>query len=249
MGGVKRVGMAITAAALVAACSTAHAQRTDIIRAGQLDIQLPPGWTVTRHGVSAPATTPPAPAASAQAAGAAGAGATGAGATGAGAGGPTTTATGSTIPLAKQDPTTAFFQATSDFSSCLKGLGVKFVGAPDPKNPTSPANDPNYLKSLTTCAAQSHIVQALKDFQTAQNNMTPEQIKTQNAGYLKWRDCMIGRGWKIPDPKPDAQGRLFSFSTSGGGPQLTPPPGQDVISSSDIRECAAQVQAQTGSGG
>lgn len=240
MGGVKRVGMAIVAVALLAACTSSHTGRTDIIRAGQLDIQLPPGWTVTRHGVSAPATSPPVTAGGVQAAGAPG-----------GAAGATTTApSGSTIPLAKQDPTTAFFQATSDFSSCLKGLGVKFIGAPDPKNPTSPANDPNYLKSLTTCAAQSHIVQALKDYQTAQNNMTPEQIKTQNAGYLKWRDCMIGRGWKIPEPKPDAQGRLFSFNTSGsGGPQLTPPPGQDIISSTDIRDCAAQVQQQTGGGG
>ena len=238
--GVERVGVAVVALALAAGCSGAHATRTDIIRAGQVDIQLPPGWTVTRHGVSAPATAAPSPS---------GGGATG----GPASGGPAQAAasTGSTIPLVKQDPTTAFFQATSDFSSCLKGLGVKFVGAPDPKNPNSPANDPNYLKSLTTCAAQSHIVQALKDFQAAQNNMTPAQIQQENKGYLAWRDCMIGRGWQIPQPKPDAQGRLFSISASGGGntPQLTPPAGQDALTSNDIRECAAQSQKQTGAGG
>jgi hypothetical protein len=240
LGVTKRVGIAIVAAtctaALATACSNSHPARTDIIRAGQVDIQLPPGWTVTRHGLSAPATTAPAAVVTAGGAQAAGA--------------PTTAPTGSTIPLAKEDPTTAFFQATSDFSSCLKGLGVKFIGAPDPKNPNSPANDPGYLKNLTTCAAQSHIVQALKDFQTAQNNQTPDQIKQSNAGYLKWRDCMVGRGWQIPQPKPDAQGRLFSISGSGGGgPQLTPPPGQDIFNSSDIRECAAQAQQQTGAGG
>jgi hypothetical protein len=229
---VKGVGVAALVLALVAGCAGHHAPRTDIISAGQVDIQLPPGWTVTRHGVSAPAVAAP-PAASGGAA-------------------QPTGATGSTIPLAKADPTTAFFQATSDFSSCLRGLGVKFIGAPDPKNPTSPANNPTYLKNLTTCASQSHILQALKDFQAAQNNMTPAQIQTQNKGYLKWRDCMIGRGWHIPEPKPDAQGRLFSFNPSGGGgsgPQLTPPPGQDALTSNDIRECAAQVQQQSGPGG
>jgi hypothetical protein len=227
---MKGVAVAVLMVALLAGCSAHHQARSDIISAGQVDIQLPPGWTVTRHGVSAPAVAAPAAAGGqAQPAG----------------------ATGTTIPLAKEDPTTAFFQATSDFSSCLKGLGVKFVGAPDPKNPNSPANDPNYLKSLTTCAAQSHIVQALKDFQSAQNNMTPAQIQQQNKGYLAWRQCMIGRGWQIPEPKPDAQGRLFSITGSGGGtgPQLTPPPGQDVLTSSDIRDCAAQTQQQTGSGG
>jgi hypothetical protein len=85
-------------------------------------------------------------------------------------------------------------------------------------------------------------VQALKDLQNSQNNLTPAQIQQQNKGYLQWRQCMINRGWTIPEPKPDAQGRLFSISgTGGGGPQLTPPAGQDLFNSSDIRECAAQV--------
>jgi len=239
---VKIAGVAVVLVALAAGCSSSHAARTDIIRAGQVDIQLPPGWTVTRHGVSAPA-----PAGSPGTAGGAASAAASPAGTPSASAAAAPTPTGSTIPLAKQDPTTAFFQATSDFSSCLRGQGVKFIGAPDPKNPSSPANDPNYIKSLTTCAAQSHIVQALKDFQTAQNNMTPDQIKTENASYLKWRDCMIGRGWQIPEPKPDAQGRLFSFNASGGGntPQLMPPPGQDVLTSTDIRDCAAQVQNAT----
>ena len=53
---------------------------------------------------------------------------------------------------------------------------------------------------------------------TARSRTTsrPTQIKVQNKGYLTWRDCMIGRGWGIPEPKPDSKGRLFSFSTSGG---------------------------------
>jgi hypothetical protein len=59
---------------------------------------------------------------------------------------------------------------------------------------------------------------------------------------------MIGRGWGIPEPKPDSKGRLFSFSTSGGSSggasaatNFTPPPGEDIITSSDVQECASEA--------
>ena len=94
--------------------------------------------------------------------------------------------------------------------------------------------------------------QALKDYGTFQDNLTPAQIKLQNKGYLEWRKCMIGRGWGIPEPKPDSKGRLFSFSTSGGGgggasaaTAFTPPPGEDIVTSSDVQECASEA-AKTG---
>ena len=66
-------------------------------------------------------------------------------------------ATAATIPLAKQNPTTTLFTLHRLFQSCLKGLGVTFIGAPDPSNPSSRTNNPAYIKSLTTCAAQSNI--------------------------------------------------------------------------------------------
>ena len=154
-----------------------------------------------------------------------------------------------TIPLATADPTTAFFTAIQSFQSCLSARGVKFVGAPDPRNPGSPANDPSYLKNLEICAAQSNIVQALKNAQAAQADLTPAQIAAENKGYLKFRTCLIGRGWKVPPPTPDAQGRLFSFG-GGSTPQLTPPPGQSLLSSPDIRACATRAGAgQSGAGG
>ena len=92
---------------------------------------------------------------------------------------------------------------------------MKFIGIPDSRNPNSPTNDPNYIKALSTCAAKSNIVQALKDQQTAQDNLTPAQIEIQNKGYLKWRDCMIGRGWGFRAEAPTRRGRLFSFSGFG----------------------------------
>lgn len=151
--------------------------------------------------------------------------------------------TGTTVPLAKQNPTTAFFTAIGVFQSCLSNLGVTFVGAPDPSDPNSPANNPSYLKSLGTCAARSDIVQALNAEKTAQDDLTPKQVAQENRSYLKWRTCMIGRGWQIPQPTPDAKGALFSFGGSGGsGPQMTPPPGQSLLSSPDMQACMAQVQ-------
>ena len=148
------------------------------------------------------------------------------------------------MPLAKQSSLTQFFTAITSFQSCLSGLGVKFIGAPDPSNPNSPANDPTYVKNLTTCAAQSNILQALKNAQTAQDNLTTSQIAIENKAYLKWRTCMIGRGWGIPTPVPDSKGRLFSFGGTSTGLNFTPPPGQTLLSSSDLQDCAATAEKE-----
>ena len=132
---------------------------------------------------------------------------------------------------------------------------MKFIGAPDSSNPNSPSNDPNYVKNLSTCAAKSNILQALKDEQSAQDNLTPAQIKTENKGYLAWRDCMIGRGWSIPEPTPDSKGRLFSFGAGGASgssastPNFTPPPGQTLLNSPDLQACATESEKKAGSTG
>ena len=239
---ISKIGPSIALALLMlfasAGCgSSSKQQADDVISAGQIDIKLPPGWKVNKDGNGA--VRPAGAGASSGAPSAAG---------GSGA------APRDAVPLAKEDPTTKFFKSLGVFQSCIKGLGVKFIGIPDQKNPNSPTNDPNYIKALSTCAAKSNIVQALKEQQTAQDNLTPAQIKTQNKGFLAWRDCMIGRGWGIPKPKPDSKGRLFSFGAGGGGsvPAFTPPPGQDIITSSDVSACATEAQKkvpQTSSGG
>jgi len=211
--------------ALVAACGHDEPD-PQVLRAGQADIRLPPGWKVTENG----ATRPP------RAGAAPGTPAADGTATAAGA-------TGDTVPLAKDDPQTAFFKAVRTFQGCLDDLGTKFIGVPDQSNPQSPTNDPAYLKDLGTCAAKSNIVQALQDVQKAQDALTPKEIEAQNKTYLKWRDCMIGRGWGIPKPKPDEKGRLFSFGGSSGPPQFTAPPGQDAFSSPDFQECIEEVRS------
>jgi hypothetical protein len=151
---------------------------------------------------------------------------------------------GSTVPLAKQNPITTLFASIKSFQSCLTGLGVTFIGAPNPSDPSSGANNPAYIKSLTTCAARSNILQALKAEQSAQDNLTQAQIKKENQEYLLFRTCMIADGWGIPAPKPNASGLLFSFGTTGGDAAgFTPPPGQTLLSSSDLQNCAAKAQS------
>jgi hypothetical protein len=243
--GVCAVLILTVAAGCGSSSKSSSALTTNTIDAGQVNIQLPAGWKVTKGGAIRPASVAVSPAGASGASGASGA----------------TGAPGDTIPLAKQDPQTKFFSSLSTFSSCLKGFGVKFIGIPDASNPKSPTNDKNYIDALSKCAAKSNILAALKDYGTFQDNLTPDQIKIQNKGYLAWRKCMIGRGWGIPEPKPDSKGRLFSFSTSGGGSSgasaataFKPPPGEDIVTSSDVQECASEAskavpEATTTTGG
>jgi hypothetical protein len=243
-----------TAVALVASLAACGGggDRADprILEAGQLDIRLPEGFTVVDGTVVVPVTpapparpTAPSPA-PAEAAGPPAAADTTA--PGAPADPPPTQAT-DTIPLAdNSDPATDFFEAFGQFRGCLDGEGVSFIGVPSGADPNSPANDPAYIEALQLCAARSNILEAMQSAQSAQDQMTPEQIEESNQAYLAWRDCMIDRGWGIPDPVPDAEGRLFSFGAQSGGPQFDPPPGQDVFTTDDISECAAQAGESDG---
>jgi hypothetical protein len=247
--GLVALGLVVFALALTA-CGGGSDDPT-VLHAGQLDIKLPAGFKVENGKVIAPATASgsaarssgvsSAPASTAPSSTAANSAPT-APTT------PTTAASGTTIPLDNsENPQTALFSAFGKFRACLDRAGVKFIGAPDQSNPNSPSNDPSYIKSLATCAAQSNIVAALQSAQSAQDNLTPAQIKQENKSYLKWRSCMIGRGWKIPEPTPDAQGRLFSFGTATSGSAgaqnpIQAPAGKDIFSSPDLQQCATKAQ-------
>jgi hypothetical protein len=224
---------------VVLAASSGGGEDADprVLEAGQVDIQLPPGFKVVNDTVVAPRASAPQSSTATAPANAAPSAAGDVSTT-------STTAAGS-VPLDNaSDPTSDLLIAFGKFRDCLGDLGVKFIGAPDGSNPESPTNDPAYLEALGTCAARSNIVQALQAAQSAEENLTPAQIKERNKGYLRWRDCMIKRGWDIPKPTPDSQGRLFSF-TGGSGPELNPPAGKDVFTSKDIEQCATRVQRAT----
>lgn len=234
-GGTHIVHRLLFAAVALLTLSSACADEErdpQVLRAGQVDIRLPDGWTVEE----ATAVKPPAqPAASSD-------GPTG-GTGVAGAGVPATTTPPDTVPLAEDDPQTAFFKAASVFQQCMEENGTEFIGVPDASNPNSPTNDPDYLSVLGTCASKSNIVQALQEVQAAEEAMTPADIQEANEGYLVWRECMIGRGWGIPEPVPDERGRLFSIgrAASSGGPQIEAPPGEDLLSSDDFSDCLQEA--------
>jgi hypothetical protein len=229
--GVALALAAVLAALLLGACSGSGASGDPtVLRAGQMNIKLPDGFKVVDGKVERPAS-----AADSASDGAAG------DATGADA-----QATETTIVATKEDPTTALFTAFSKFRKCLEDTGTKFIGAPDASNPDSPTNDPTYLKNLGTCAAKSNIQAALAASQSANENLTPAEIKERNKGYLRWRSCMVDRGWKVPEPVPDAQGRLFNFGGGGSGSQIEGPPGKDLLTSKDLEQCAAKAQKAAG---
>jgi hypothetical protein len=225
---VALIGCSVAAIALLAGCGGGDGgdDANNVLSAGQLNIQLPAGYKVEDGKVVRPASAKSEKST---------------------ATGPSTAqqdTTETTIVSTKMDPTTEMFTALSKFRKCLDDAGVKFIGAPDQSNPDSPTNDPNYVQSLSTCAARSQIVQALQAVQADNQNLTPAEIETRNKGYLKWRSCMIDRGWKIPKPTPDAEGKLFSIGGGGNNqPQIVPPPGKDLLSSKDLQECAAKAQA------
>jgi hypothetical protein len=224
-------------ALLATACGGGSDSDPRVLDAGQVDIKLPAGYKVEGKRIIAPrdvqANTTKTPAA-----GSASPSSTLPGQTDA----TTPTTAKSSVPLKSSGNATAdLLKAFGKFRDCLNDLNVKFIGAPDASNPQSPTNDPDYIKSLSTCAARSNIIQALQAAQAEEETLTPKQIKDRNEGYLVWRQCMLKRGWDIPKPTPDAKGRLFSFS-SGSGPQIKPPPGKDLFSSKDIEQCSGKAE-------
>ena len=229
--------VAVASVALfAAACGGGSDSDPRVLEAGQVDIKLPAGYKVEGEKIiqprdvsdQAPPTAAPA------------ADGTPASAPGGDASTPTTAA--GSVPIKKSgNPTQDLLKSFGKFRDCLNELGVKFIGAPDPNNPQSPTNDPDYLESLGTCAARSNIVSALQAAQAEQDTLGPKEIKRRNESYLKWRDCMIKRGWNIPRPTPDEKGRLFAFGANSG-PQIEPPPGKDLFNSTDIEKCSTAAQ-------
>ena len=224
---------ALVVGLLASACSGGSDSDPRVLEAGQVDIKLPAGYKVEGKKIIAPREASTPTTAVAAAAG------TPAGAPGGDSTTPTTAK--SSVPIKSSgNATSDLLKSFGKFRDCLNDLGVKFIGAPDASNPESPTNDPDYLKSLSTCAARSNIVQALTAAQSEQDSLTPKQIKQRNEGYLDWRDCMIKRGWKIPKPTPDAKGRLFAFGANSG-PQIQPPAGKDLFNSKDIEQCTSKA--------
>jgi hypothetical protein len=224
----------VTFALLVASCGGGGSDgEPKVLEAGQVDVNLPAGYRVEARKAtkSRDVRTETSPASESDSASS----------TPPGQGdGTSPTTAASSVPIKKSGNATAdLLDASRKFGACLSDEKVEWIGRPDPTNPQSPTNDPNYIKALTTCAARSNIIQALEAAGAEQDSLTPKQIKQQNEGYLFWRDCMVKRGWKIAKPTPDSKGRLFAFNENTNPPE--PPPGKNFFSSKDQDQCAAKA--------
>lgn len=151
--------------------------------------------------------------------------------------------TATTLPQAgEESPQEDLFGAIEIFQSCMTAEGTDFIGIPDPSlGDDAPQNQQPYIESLILCATRSDIQNKIAAVSAAQAALTPDEIESQNRDFLLFRDCMIGRGWLIPDPVPNDIGLLFNFTQTG---EWKAPPGEELINSDDVGECQDELAAE-----
>ncbi len=157
----------------------------------------------------------------------------------------TSTTTSSTLPQNEESggEVGALLDALEIFNECLLDKDVEFIGIPGQAggdtDPDNPVNAPEYLTALGECAAVSNIINVMQEAQAANESLTdPVEIEDRNRGLVAWAECMEGRGWTV-ELTANANGLL--------SPQPTPPEGESLMGSDDLRECADQAQAETDS--
>ena len=105
-----------------------------------------------------------------------------------------------------------------------------------PAEPSAPAE----VAAPQAAAQESAPQQA----DAAQADLTPEEVETQNRQYVAFRECMIGRGWDIPDPVPNEYGLLFPGFQAAAS--WEGPPGEDITSTDDVGECTDTAGDEVG---
>ncbi|MEM9464998.1 MAG: hypothetical protein AAGA90_06480 [Actinomycetota bacterium] len=155
-----------------------------------------------------------------------------------------TTSTSTTLPQEEQSEGEALFEAVSVFQSCLDAEGYEFIGIPDPTLGDVPQNAQPYIDALIACAARSQVQERLAEADAAQADLTPEEVEEQNRQYVAFRDCMIGRGWNIPDPVPNEYGLLFPGFAAAAA--WEGPPGEDIAQTDDVGDCTSEANIDLG---
>ena len=149
-----------------------------------------------------------------------------------------TTDTTTTLPQEELDPGEALFEAVGVFQSCLDAEGYEET------DPEAPVNQQPYIDALVACAARSQIQERLAEADSARADLTAEEIENQNRQFIAFRDCMVGRGWSIPEPVPNEQGLLFGGFASTAS--WVGPPGESLTTSDDLGECQSEAGASAG---
>lgn len=148
----------------------------------------------------------------------------------------TNEAGGTTIPLNEDNrpPEIKLFAAYQEFNTCIKADGYKIEGnLQDPNNPA--LRDPDYVATLTKCAARSDILGALRASQEAQAKLTPAEVQERNENFNLIADCLKKRGWTIETGVGDngiVQPRVF-----------TSPNGD--INERDLNQCITETGINT----
>ena len=155
-----------------------------------------------------------------------------------------TAETTTTLPQEELTEGEALFEAVGIFQSCLDAEGYEFIGVPDPSLGDVPQNAQPYIDALIACAARSQIQERLAAADAAQADLTPEEVEEQNRQYVAFRDCMVGRGWDIPDPVPNEFGLLFPGFQAAAAWQG--PPGEDIANTDDVGECTSEANIDLG---
>ncbi len=156
------------------------------------------------------------------------------------------TDTTTTLPQEELDPGEALFEAVGVFQSCLDAEGYEFIGIPfqEETDPEAPVNQQPYIDALVACAARSQIQERLAEADAARADLTAEEVENQNRQFIAFRDCMVGRGWSIPEPVPNEQGLLFGGFASTAS--WVGPPGESLTTSDDLGECQSEAGATAG---
>ncbi len=154
-------------------------------------------------------------------------------------------ATEDTIPQEEQTADEVFFDSVGTFMSCMDVEVGGFIGLPDSfadaasGDQSQPVNQPAYLDALQSCAARSNIINTMQAAEDS-SRFTPEEIEERNRNFIAFRDCLIGRGWSIPEPSPDENGLLF-HSYMEAARDWAAPEGQSILDTDDLGECAGDA--------
>tara|TARA_B110000438_G_scaffold277502_1_gene300187 strand:- start:3959 stop:4531 length:573 start_codon:yes stop_codon:yes gene_type:complete len=141
-----------------------------------------------------------------------------------------------TVPLAEEEinPGIKLMSALDEFNGCLDKEGHAWIGFPDGTlGPEDPVNQPAYLQALGLCNSKTGVAEAFQGYETSRSDLSPEEIREENEGFIDLVDCLRGMGWTIGDLRPDEKGLL------NPGDEFAGPDGGIVAD--DIRDCASQI--------
>ncbi|MDG2428743.1 MAG: hypothetical protein P8M16_10000 [Acidimicrobiales bacterium] len=141
-----------------------------------------------------------------------------------------------TVPLAEEEinPGIKLMSALDEFNGCLDKEGYAWIGFPDgTQGPEAPVNQPAYLQALGLCNSKTGVADAFQSYETSRSDLSPEEIREENEGFIDLVDCLRGMGWTIGDLRPDEKGLL------NPGDEFAGPDGGIVAD--DIRDCVSQI--------